>query len=346
MQAIKILKFSHFILLLSVVVSNNCYATCPFVSAIMNDDSISRLKTYEVIKAFSAPNSMVGDLTYKEGHLFIASLRTIFKIDTLDGRVIDSITFSHLGQISGLTFGNSYFWLAENSSDRDKVIYKADLTKAQLVDSFNLGKGNFTHGMEFLNNNLYVNRFYYDTSDTTVVLSQNGAIIDKLPNGLKYSHGIAFDGCSFWISSNIKKENYAQISRMTVNLEQTADSFKSIGGIYPNGLAWDGNYLWVANNESDSIYQIDISDCQNVSKVNSQEFKIEIFPNPTAEIITINSNGHQIVELSISDSEGRLVKKIKGNNSQMSIADLAEGLYILKISTSNSFTTKRIIKSN
>ncbi len=339
-------KFSYFILLLTVIVSNICIANNPLVSSVMNDDSISKLKTYEVIKTFSAPNSWVGDLTYDGEYLFLASQRSIFKLDTLNGSVIDSITFSHLGQISGLTFGNSHLWFAENSFDRDKVIYKANFTSAQLIDSFNLGKGDFTHGMEFHDNNLYINRFYYNTSDTTVILSQNGDIINKLPNGLKFSHGIAFDGCSFWVSSNIKKANHAQITRMTTNLEQTSDSFESIGGIYLNGLAWDGNYLWVANNESDSIYQIDISDCSSIGKVHSQKLKIDIFPNPTSEIITINSKGHQIVELSISNSEGKLVIHIKGDISQISIADLAEGLYILKISTRNSSITKKIIKSN
>ena len=73
------------------------------------------------------------------------------------------------------------------------------------------------------------------------------------------------------------------IHKIKVSDFTIVETINAPGGSYPNGLTWDGQYLWVANNDSDSLYQLDVS---GGTPVESEEVLVEKFylaqnyPNP------------------------------------------------------------------
>lgn len=76
--------------------------------------------------------------------------------------------------------------------------------------------------------------------------------------------------------------------------------------------------------------------------------KFSAYPNPVKDIVTIsNLENIAISDIQLTDLNGRVVKKVNGNNSgdiQVNISDLASGIYMMNISSDLGSTTKKIVK--
>lgn len=74
----------------------------------------------------------------------------------------------------------------------------------------------------------------------------------------------------------------------------------------------------------------------------SNTTKLEIFPNPANEIVTLNINNiiNEVVEIKIFNAIGTLVKSevLKQNNRQINISDLNNGIYIITIKSKDLTT--------
>ena len=75
---------------------------------------------------------------------------------------------------------------------------------------------------------------------------------------------------------------------------------------------------------------------------NVQINKIQIYPNPAKDFISIE-NLKNDTDLEIYDMQGKLIKREKYNNSQISLKNLVKGVYIIKI-PSESYSQKIIIE--
>ena len=72
--------------------------------------------------------------------------------------------------------------------------------------------------------------------------------------------------------------------------------------------------------------------------------KINIFPNPTQEVIFVNGIG--IKKLTVVDINGKTILEQKNSSNQIRINKLTAGIYFLKIvSKSNTIITKKFIKN-
>lgn len=85
------------------------------------------------------------------------------------------------------------------------------------------------------------------------------------------------------------------------------------------------------------------------TNLSSEEFnlsEINVYPNPTENQLNINFSKGIIKDLSINDINGRTVKNIMVDNSQivLDINDLNSGIYFLNINTDNGNLIKKIIK--
>lgn len=67
--------------------------------------------------------------------------------------------------------------------------------------------------------------------------------------------------------------------------------------------------------------------------------KIAIYPNPTSDILTVNTEASKMEVYSLN---GSLVAEVEGN--QINVASLANGLYIVRIFTEDGFVTKTFRK--
>jgi Secretion system C-terminal sorting domain len=78
------------------------------------------------------------------------------------------------------------------------------------------------------------------------------------------------------------------------------------------------------------------------------ESKFATYPNPTKNVINVtNTTDALISAIEITDLNGRVVKNVKVSDvaeAQISVSDLAQGVYTLKIVSDKGIATKKIIK--
>jgi len=74
------------------------------------------------------------------------------------------------------------------------------------------------------------------------------------------------------------------------------------------------------------------------------EFPVKIYPNPTVDLITIESKGRIFARL--LDLNGKTIQSKSGNNLKLNMEDLPSGIYLLKLQEENRSVTHRIIKMN
>jgi len=74
--------------------------------------------------------------------------------------------------------------------------------------------------------------------------------------------------------------------------------------------------------------------------------KLSVYPNPTKGLIDIsNDTDATISSVEVSDLNGRVVKRISlGNDTQVNISELSQGVYLLKIISDKGIVTKKVVK--
>ena len=73
--------------------------------------------------------------------------------------------------------------------------------------------------------------------------------------------------------------------------------------------------------------------------------KISLHPNPANTLINItNTSTYTINAIQISDIQGKLIKHVEVNSSQLDISHLQAGVYLVKITTDQGSLVKKIIK--
>jgi hypothetical protein len=85
----------------------------------------------------------------------------------------------------------------------------------------------------------------------------------------------------------------------------------------------------------------------NLSNDSFLAANLSVYPNPTSSVVNISNTLNAVVNtVEIADLNGRVVKTLNVNNTeaQISISDLAAGVYMLKVSTDQGTATKKIVK--
>ncbi|NBG65902.1 VPS10 domain-containing protein [Acidiluteibacter ferrifornacis] len=114
-----------------------------------------------------------------------------------------------------------------------------------------------------------------------------------------------------------------------------------IVNLYLENVSGFGNKLFIDN----ILVKAVISD---ISEINSTGQSFSVYPNPTTAEIQINWKDYsETPTIEIFDYQGKLVKTIKSNkltgNVQYNFDGLSKGLYLVKLSTSTSEKTSRVI---
>ena len=108
---------------------------------------------------------------------------------------------------------------------------------------------------------------------------------------------------------------------------------------FDNGMS----YYYI---DSVSLYDsLDYALMTNIKKL-EDEIKLNVYPNPTTDIlkITYNSNSKTGLQIKINDVVGREVKKLE-YEEEIDISDLEKGIYFLSVFQNNQLlVTKKIIK--
>jgi len=72
--------------------------------------------------------------------------------------------------------------------------------------------------------------------------------------------------------------------------------------------------------------------------------KITLFPNPATTMVSIHSV-HEVQTIRIYNMAGQEVKKIENTDQNIDVSDLANGMYVVKVKTTEGTISKQLIKS-
>ena len=75
--------------------------------------------------------------------------------------------------------------------------------------------------------------------------------------------------------------------------------------------------------------------------------KFSVFPNPVNNVINFSNDQNAVVStVDLTDLNGRVIKSLKVNatEGQISVSDLATGMYMMKITTDQGIAVKKIVK--
>jgi hypothetical protein len=101
---------------------------------------------------------------------------------------------------------------------------------------------------------------------------------------------------------------------------------------------------WATSYNIDNVI---LSTTLDVNSVNSSSFSV--YPNPANEILNINSFDNAFIKgYEIMDYNGRVVKSAEVDNVldlQINIADLSDGMYIMKVSSDKGDVVKKVVKN-
>jgi len=117
----------------------------------------------------------------------------------------------------------------------------------------------------------------------------------------------------------------------------------SIMGYYSNPTL-NGKVGLYATSCGNTLAQLTRQDASGIVTINSKSTKIEIFPNPANEIVTIKMNNlnFESAEINIFNVIGTLVKSeiLRQNNQQINISDLSNGIFTVQVK-SKEWTEKQ-----
>lgn len=83
---------------------------------------------------------------------------------------------------------------------------------------------------------------------------------------------------------------------------------------------------------------------QLTSITSSKGGKVSIYPNPATDIININADNQSINTVSIYNIAGETIRSIKEETTSVDVSDLPSGIYIVRVTTTDSTFTQKISK--
>ncbi|MES2863095.1 MAG: T9SS type A sorting domain-containing protein [Bacteroidota bacterium] len=81
----------------------------------------------------------------------------------------------------------------------------------------------------------------------------------------------------------------------------------------------------------------------NDSFVSGDTTSIKMYPNPATDVLNIQSATEVLTKVSITDLNGRVVKEATNNLSQISLGNLAKGIYLVTIESATAKKVEKLI---
>lgn len=105
----------------------------------------------------------------------------------------------------------------------------------------------------------------------------------------------------------------------------------------------EGNQIFKDNGKfgAQATYMLDVNTPAGIEDV-AMEYTT-VYPNPATDVLNINTN-ENVQRVEIFNMQGQLVKAENGTVNHISVKDLANGLYTVKLTTDNGTSMHKIIK--
>lgn len=160
-------------------------------------------------------------------------------------------------------------------------------------------------------------------------------------------------GYNYWgqlgDGTNINKNIPIQIDAAT-NWQTIVGGFEHSVAIKTDGSlsSWGGNYSGElgdgTNIKKNTPTQINCT-ALGTEKVTVNDNSFSIYPNPVNDIFHIQSSDNQFIDkIVITDLAGKKVLEQKGNNKQMNVQQLQQGMYLLQVFSEGKSSQTKFIK--
>lgn len=170
------------------------------------------------------------------------------------------------------------------------------------------------------------NKLFF-TSNYTNSLYQYDAttgILNTVLNNLNYASGIVMNDELFFVCES-SASSISVYSNPTFEY-QTLTQLQP--NSWPNGAILIENELYFVQTIAGKISKMPIASFLSTSNVANGTPKVTIYPNPTAEIININSK-YIFEKYSIYNNEGKLIQNSSVIDNKINISNLSKGQYTL-----------------
>ena len=113
---------------------------------------------------------------------------------------------------------------------------------------------------------------------------------------------------------------------------------------YVTSLAASGSNIF-AGTSSIGVWENELSDITTgIEKTNNNVDNIMVYPNPTANNLTIISPQNAVIE--ITNIQGQLIKTLTttGNKTNINVSALPSGVYIVQVKTEKGVEVRKFVK--
>ena len=205
----------------------------------------------------------------------------------------------------------------------------------------------------------------YDPSSRTITLTVSGEMVGEvleqnlrlsvyiIEDGLigsqsgasgDYTHDCvmrdAISGGGAWGDQNVVSptagSTYSKTYTYTVNANWNVDNLTVVAFIN-NHDASNVNNRAILNANAKKVNDLSLGISDN------NESRTTVYPNPATDVLNVLSE-NAIRQVEIYNAQGQLVKASDGNVESISISNLTEGLYFVKVITDNGTSTHKIVK--
>jgi len=311
----------------------------------------------QLLKSISVNAYLENVAIYNNEMYFAASDGTNgYELWKTDGTTTGTILVKNINTSSDsnptrfLVSNNKIFFLANDGTSGEELwISDGTSSGTQLVKDITAGNpsSNIQTLIEF-NNNVYFfvlsgsNRLLYKTDGT----SAGTVLVKTIPysvvhyayvfNGKLYflakslgsSYLFESDGTSVGtqqISPNISSENYSDLNFLTYNSELYLPCYNGTTGVELNKLS-----------------------TQNLGVQSAEKMKFSIYPNPTSDLVYIQSIDGlgKLLNYKILDLSGKVVEenKLTPTKTSISLAKFPSGMYILRLYSEGKVSDFKIVK--
>lgn len=319
----------------------------------------------------------------KSGSFYSSSISCIRSFDNVKGKIVEdeklayNVNMTYKGMVNGLlsysaafSEDNSLLYLGCNGSIKVVNLFSDDLEYKSL-DFDNNKKSYVSKGV---NNEIYVSG------------AGNSSFLSKIKNPLSYQESaIELDAINFKginvdkpLPQSLSISNLGGVNCNAIILEDKELNDK----VVYKGKTISAGINYIVSDKQDvvfkasdyvefkettdiaegAIFEASIEKCINSAKgvfSKSEELKFDkdfldknsdviIFPNPSSDYVEVLSSLSDIVSITMSSTEGKIVNRIEGVHSKfyfLDIRNLSEGVYFLKVKTNDGkLVVKKLAK--
>ena len=279
--------------------------------------------------------------------IYVGSLgQGLSRLDLDDPLPVASEFLTNFGIVDGMVIHNDILYVAGTQNGVMGTLYSLDLSAGGT--NFEL---EFSSPTESIRSPLfYNNEFYYASKELSTdpteiykvdIFDSNPTpeLIATMPDGTVQSSLLAGNYAYFGLEGNNHRITRIDLNQQNYPIPEQIILENLDGGVI--AFARDGNRLFFNNN----FDYIMVYEDPNLSVSENAIADLQIFPNPTNDLLFVKGNVSEGIEFSIYSVNGKILMNEAYSSEGIDTQSLSKGIYFLTITSEESIVTQKFIKN-